>query len=656
MSNNEEEKLTSWMDWFKKRESARKINESKKRALLETFNANRSEEDIQKDLINYKETTFVFKQNFGKNKLNIFHHLAVVGGNIYQEDEHFGAIQGVEADLTCIVTIDMPQLLGKTNETSVPQIEDYMKTVNEDDYKNLKVSTNSKFATRNFIPIPPFLLQTISDVIVKTDGDSKEVLLEVIKSIKSFDEEATRNGTNVELAKDSCIDMLHWLFLATKNKVKSTPTVGCSIKEVRSHFKDIQKIIEGTNTNTQAQHTIERNIDLSTSIQRPLEMIAASSSSTQDFLCKLTQIQSSNQDKSSSSFGKLSEKTQNMMLVASSRGTVVPSELEEEAMNFFKLSSVSRAQQFLESYLETKNIECTIQTAVANLWLQGCFLWTNPLTPSGLAGSIISSKDIMFNNSIHEGILLDFSTKHEISKASLSKLTKTQVMYPDSIELTIERIEALVAFAELFFSERSLLTEGLVVLLKMSKRNKTLLKTKLYLDKMFIAKFLFSIDDRINKWLCECAKVKNITETSLELVDFSTIVSDLKLNRYFCDLPSNIKMIVKDDERNDEIGPKESKKRKTNQDSPSNNSTSKVVHNQDQVQDWKFKDGENWQMWRNKTIQGPILSTNVKPCLKFHVRGSCFDDCNNKLSHKKLKGDDYKKMDEFIKKVRSEFN
>jgi len=172
---------------------------------------------------------------------------------------------------------------------------------------------------------------------------------------------------------------------------------------------------------------------------------------------------------------------------------------------------------------------------------------------------------------------------------------------------------------------------------------------------MFIAKFLFSIDDRINIWLGECAKVKNITEISLELVDFSTIVSDLKLNRYFCDLPSNIKMIVKD-EIEEDSSPKENKRRKTNPDPSSSSLTNKVVHNQDQVQDWKFKDGETWQMWRNKTVNGPILANNTKPCLKFHVRGSCFDDCNNKASHKRLKGDDFKKTDEFIKHIRKNLN
>ena len=101
--------------------------------------------------------------------------------------------------------------------------------------------------------------------------------------------------------------------------------------------------------------------------------------------------------------------------------------------------------------------------------------------------------------------MLDFSTKHEITKSSLTKVTKTQVMYPSSIKLMVERVEAIAAFANLFFTEKSYLTKSLQHLLILWKSNKTLLRTKLYLDKLFIAKFLFSINDRINKWLNECS-------------------------------------------------------------------------------------------------------------------------------------------------------
>ncbi len=342
------------------------------------------------------------------------------------------------------------------------------------------------------------------------------------------------------------------------------------------------------------------------------------------------------------------------MLIASSRGNVIPTTLNDEALSFFKTTNFSKAQQLLENYLEAREIECSIPTAVANLWLQGCFLWLNPLTPSGFASSVISSKDIIFNDSLDEGILLDFSTKHEISKTALTKLTKKQVMYPNSIELMLERIDAIQAFANLFFTEKSYLTKGLNFLRTSCKTNRTLLRMKLHLDKMFIAKFLFSIDNRINKWLCECGRVKTVEDTSLELVDFVTMISDLKLNRYFCDLPDTIQTIAKEEENYSEPKSNPLKKRKTSGDNATNQS--KVISNESMDEGWKLQEDESWHNWRHKVGNAPQLSCNSKPCLKYHVKGTCFEDCTNKASHKKLTGEDHKKTDEFIRKVRSNMN
>ena len=177
------------------------------------------------------------------------------------------------------------------------------------------------------------------------------------------------------------------------------------------HFTKLEKLIEN-----KQEEPAKTNQDISSLIQQPLEMIAASSSTTQDFLSKLTQIQSTAQEKSSNLFAKLSDKVQNMILVALSRGLLVSSSINEEAQAFFKCTNFSKAQQFLESYMEARGVECSIPTLVANLWLQGCFLWMNPLTPSGFAASVIASKDIIFNDSLHEGILLDFSTNTRLRR------------------------------------------------------------------------------------------------------------------------------------------------------------------------------------------------------------------------------------------------
>ena len=107
-------------------ENAESINRSSKKALFEAFgtlkkkkNRTRNENSIDSTFGNI---VFQFKQNFGSNKLNIFHHLSVIGGNFfYNKQEQFCAIQGVDKDVTCIVTPVILQLLGcDTNEASVP--------------------------------------------------------------------------------------------------------------------------------------------------------------------------------------------------------------------------------------------------------------------------------------------------------------------------------------------------------------------------------------------------------------------------------------------------------------------------------------------------------------------------------------------------------
>lgn len=215
------------------------------------------------------------------------------------------------------------------------------------------------------------MLHALNQAELEYDGDSKEVLVAAIKVIEEFDTHVDGWGDNlIDKAKDSYIKILHWQFLASKGKINSIPTVACSVWEVRKYFNIIQNSlgIEKVVNKTAGYQDI-----LSKSIQKPFEIIAVSSSSTQEFLSKLTQIQSSNQEKTSNSFGKLSDRVQNVINVASSRGNVVPTTLNDEASLFFKSTNFSKAQQYLEHYLKAKGIECDIPTAVANLWLQWFF-------------------------------------------------------------------------------------------------------------------------------------------------------------------------------------------------------------------------------------------------------------------------------------------
>ena len=108
-----------------------------------------------------------------------------------------------------------------------------------------------------------------------------------------------------------------------------------------------------------------------------------------------------------------------MILVASSTGEVTGTEINDKAQNNFKCSSKLHATILLNGILETAQIDCSVSTAMIIALIHGSFLWSNPLSPSVLASSVLMSEDLMRSYTLHKGMVLDISTKFEISSASL---------------------------------------------------------------------------------------------------------------------------------------------------------------------------------------------------------------------------------------------
>ena len=306
-----------------------------------------------------------------------------------------------------------------------------------------------------------------------------------------------------------------------------------------------------------------------------------------------------------------------MMLVASSQGTVVSNEINDQAKKFFASPDRVQAQLFLNTRLEEEGIECTVSTALTTLFTYGNLIWTSTVTPSGLSSMVISSKDLFANETLLEGMVLDLSTKHEISKTALTKLTKTQILLPKDIDSMMERLSAIFTLSRLFFGVASLLVINLQNFVRECYKQNLLLKTAHHLDDEFIAKFMYSIDDRINKWLHECIRAKTVMDTSDELIRFTTLLTDIKLNRFVCFLPGNIKKLSKRNAAKDDT-----------QDDRANKKHKGEIQcrNDNIVAEWKLKPNESWnKTFKSKSKEGPKLSSGNHPCLKFHVKGICYN-------------------------------
>ena len=63
------------------------MDDNKVKAIFEAFDSSKTEEEMKVAFLWHQEIVFLYMQNFGTNKVNIFHHLSVVGGNFYQKQE-----------------------------------------------------------------------------------------------------------------------------------------------------------------------------------------------------------------------------------------------------------------------------------------------------------------------------------------------------------------------------------------------------------------------------------------------------------------------------------------------------------------------------------------------------------------------------------------
>jgi hypothetical protein len=92
------------------------------------------------------------------------------------------------------------------------------------------------------------------------------------------------------------------------------------------------------------------------------------------------------------------------------------------------------------------------------------------------------------------------------------------------------------------------------------------------------------------KWLEQCGRAEDVMETDLNLIQFSTIFSDIHLNRFYCDLPDNISKIVKR-KSEDEVTNEKNKKKLKKQ---AQSNALELINNNKQEADWKVRINERF--------------------------------------------------------------
>ena len=216
---NSTDQVDDWSDWFTKQDGTIKIDKQCQEQLFKSFDSSLSPADCQKQIIDNQEIAFLFTETFGTNKINVFHHMTITGGSVHEPTTQVGFIQGLEKDLATFQQPDVDTLLSQPNEAAIaiPTITSILAATSATDIQALTDGATTTYKARPFIPITPFLVPTVKESIVRSNGDASDLLLSTIKDIKSFDTTHSGNKEFKDKAKQKSKDLLFWTYLAAKN-------------------------------------------------------------------------------------------------------------------------------------------------------------------------------------------------------------------------------------------------------------------------------------------------------------------------------------------------------------------------------------------------------------------------------------------------------
>ena len=254
-TNANNDKINSWMEWFQSKDSGKEIDKANQETLFETFNSSVSKSNCIDAVVNHDETAFLHVASFGRGNVAVFHHLTVVGRNIYNQNSitEYGFIQGLGNESSVSMTPDIDTLFSipEGAAVSVPSPTTVLNVSSVEEVDNLTDSATITYKPRNLIPIPQFLIETIQNSISKSNGNSKLMLIECVKKIKEFDIEHTNDDDYTDKARSKSKDILLWLYLVCKisDKIDAVPVIGCNEKVAKALSEVKQKCLKDNNNN-----------------------------------------------------------------------------------------------------------------------------------------------------------------------------------------------------------------------------------------------------------------------------------------------------------------------------------------------------------------------------------------------------------------------
>jgi len=336
-------------------------------------------------------------------------------------------------------------------------------------------------------------------------------------------------------------------------------------------------------------------------------------------------------------------------------------------LRFFNNETVGMAQyDLVHQFKELRAPDVTFASGTTNALYIGQFQWSDSSTPSNFTMFAFREQEPN-TDSRQEDYMVCHLIREEGQKKSVDEIKaslKQSVHIRSDVNGLGIQVQLFEKASKIFFGEESVLTDCLNQLHLEIARNKTSFKNEIAVDDFFVAKFMFAIDKRVQRWLKSCERAVNSrNEVNDNILNFDDVIKHVLNGTFTMTLPptfSKVKMETtekKDAESKHKGGEGEEGKGRKKRKSEDGKGTG--VANPTQPAEFKLTAGENWKENFSGilTQDRPAWNDKIRMCARWHIKGDCFDNCTRKESHvtnDKVGDDKRASMKNFLAKCREE--
>jgi hypothetical protein len=185
------------------------------------------------------------------------------------------------------------------------------------------------------------------------------------------------------------------------------------------------------------------------------------------------------------------------------------------------------------------------------------------------------------------------------------------------------------------------------------------------LNEWLTACFLFAIDKHFQRWLNKCKRARILrADVNDRIIDFSDVIELILNGTFTMPLPPSFKRINSKaaiNKRSSNDLAKEDSKKEQKSDKKEKQEKLVIVKNKHQHKSFKMNQNKSWKRFFKSAYIDSRPSWDGKKtkkmCIKWHIHGECFENCNRKESHvpkEDIPPAKVKEMCAFMAKCRSE--